>query len=80
MKTFKQYIFENSNLEDNLNKLMEMAWKRYKPEIKDFFDKLSQKDPDIRQILLDLENNEDVEENDVIAKNYSDNNFGNGEI
>lgn len=79
MKTFREYISSNSK-EDSLNKLIKLTWERYNPEVRDFFDKISAKDADIRQILQELDAPDNSEESDVISKNASDSNFGNGEI
>lgn len=79
MKTFREYVSSN-NKEDSLNKLIKLTWERYNPEIRDFFDKISVKDADIRQILQELDAPDNSEESEVISKNASDSNFGNGEI
>jgi hypothetical protein len=79
MKSFREYI-SNNNKEDSLSKLIKLTWERYNPEIRDFFEKISSKDADIRQLLEELDTPESSEEPDVISKNASDSNFGNGEI
>lgn len=79
MKTFREYVSSN-NKEDSFNKLIKLTWERYNPEIRDFFDKMSSKDADIRQILQELDAPDNSEESDVVSKNASDSNFGNGEI
>jgi hypothetical protein len=79
MKSFREYI-SNNNKEDSLSKLIKLTWERYNPEIRDFFEKISSKDADIRQLLQEIDDPESSEEPDVISKNASDSNFGNGEI
>lgn len=75
MKTFKEYI--NSNKNDSFCNMMSLIWERYNPEIRDFLSQISLKDAEIKKILEDLES---PEETDVVAKNASDSNFGDGEV
>lgn len=79
LKTFKEFSSENQQKSNLLNKLVDLAWNRYEPETKDFFDKLSKKDPEIRSIFEQIEN-ADTAEPDVIAKNIADSEFGNEDI
>jgi hypothetical protein len=79
-KTYKEFIENNNHFQNLLNKLIALSWERYNPEIKDFFDKLSYKDPDIKGIIDELNNSKNNSEPDVISKNASDSNYGNGEL
>lgn len=80
MKTFREYVSNNQNKEDLLNKLIKLTWTRYNPEIRDFFDKISSKDAEVRDILQKIDSVPEDQESDVISKNASDSNFGNGEL
>lgn len=80
MRTFREYVSNNISKEDLLNKLIKLTWQRYNPEIRDFFDKISSKDADVRDILQNLDSVSQEQESDVISKNASDSNFGNGEL
>lgn len=81
IKTFREYISNGSNVEDLLSKLIKISWERYNPEIRDFFDKISSKDADVRQLMQQLDSaSRPNEDPDVVSKNASDSNFGNGEL
>lgn len=79
LKSFKQHILESQSYNNLLSKLIDLIWERFKPEMKDFLDKISSQDADIKRIYEELENFTN-QEPDVISKNASDSNFGNGEI
>jgi hypothetical protein len=78
LKTFKEFVSSTNNNQSLLNKLAEIAWTRYSPETKDFFEKLAVKDPDIRNIYDQMKSSQN--DPDVISKNASDSNFGNEEV
>jgi hypothetical protein len=81
IKTFREYISNNSNIDGLLSQLIKLTWERYNPEIRDFFDKISSKDADIRQLIQQLDSAmTPAEDPDVVSKNASDSNFGNGEL
>ncbi len=77
MRTFREYSSERLGLDNNLNKLIGLLWERYKPELRDFLDRMSAKDANIRQIVMDLQNEKEPEENDQIYKTSADDNHGN---
>jgi hypothetical protein len=66
MKRFKQYVAlrESGEIEapntgdDNLVKIIRLAWERYRPETKHFFGQLSNKDPDIKKLEGKLDNSQ----------------------
>ena len=84
MKTFIEYLknlSESTGKQDVLHELINLSWSRYNPETKDFLEKMSNKDADIKR-LFDKLNEPSYSENeeDEIYHNTPDSNFGNEEI
>lgn len=77
MKSFKEYLFIENENHNNLGEIMKLLWERYKPEILDFLQKISEKDPDIKSILNKINIEDQQEEPDIVSKNISDYNFEN---
>lgn len=76
MRTFREFISEKSNVDDQLEKLIGLLWDRYKPELRDFLDRMGAKDADIRQLVMNLEHQPEAQESDGIYKNSADDNHG----
>jgi hypothetical protein len=51
----------SSGKEGCLTKLVRLAWDRYEPETKDFFRQLANKDPDIKDTLSKMDNEDDLD-------------------
>ena len=75
MKTFTHYVKlrESGDIDDpngneeTLKKIIRLAWDRYEPETKDFFNQLANKDPDIKQELEDLDKNPEITKADRLG-------------
>lgn len=58
--------------------IVKICFERYPTEIKDFFQTMSNKDPDIRNLMSQFENNQ--EDDDVVTKPIADDGGGNEEV
>jgi len=83
MKSFIEFIENRNEINDSLIKIYNLVWSRYYPEVMDFFNKISSKDPDVKRLLDEIESKKELrtqEEKDIVSMNVADSNFGNEEF
>jgi hypothetical protein len=83
MKSFIEFIENRNEINDSLIKIYNLVWSRYYPEVMDFFNKISSKDPDVKRLLDEIESKKELrtqEEKDIVSMNAADSNFGNEEF